>query len=72
MENIYEILTMCAPLIAGVFTSIIIPAIISRFSKKYLAKKIDEINESDELRFIKKELYLIKKEILEMRGKTND
>lgn len=68
-EQIYEIIIYVAPLVAGFITSIIIPLIIQRFSKKYLQKKIDEVNEGKELKEIKKELADIKKEILEMRGK---
>lgn len=68
-EKIYEILIYVAPLVAGFITSIVIPFIIQRFSKKYLKKKIDEINEGKELKEIKKELADIKREILEMRGK---
>ena len=68
-EQIYEIMVYVAALVAGFITSTVIPLIIQRFSKKYLQKKIDEVNEGKELKEIKKELSDIKKEILEMRGK---
>lgn len=68
-EQIFEIINYCAPLVAGFITSVIIPLIIKKFSVKSLQKKIDEVNEGKELKEIKKELYNIKKEILEMRGK---
>lgn len=69
-EQIYEIIVYASPLVAGFITSTVIPLIINRFSKKYLQKKIDEVNEGKELKEIKKELADIKKEILEMRGKV--
>lgn len=68
-EQIYEIIIFIAPIIAGFITSIAIPLIIYKFTKKYFKKKIDEINEGEQIKDIKKELSDIKKEILEMRGK---
>lgn len=68
-EQIHELIIYVAPLVAGFITSIGIPLIIQRFSKKYLQKRIDEVNEGKEFKDIKKELADIKKEILEMRGK---
>lgn len=68
-EKIYDVIVYIAPLVAGFITSIVIPFIIARFSKKHLQKKIDEVNEANELKKIKEELAAIKKEIFEMRGK---
>lgn len=68
-EQIHELIIYVAPLVAGFITSTGIPLIIQRFSKKYLQKRIDEVNEGKEFKDIKKELADIKKEILEMRGK---
>ena len=68
-EKIIEVITVSAPLIAGVVTSVAIPLIIKVKSLKYLKKKIDEVNEAEELKELKKEVSLIHKEILEMRGK---
>ena len=68
-EQIYQIIVFIAPLIAGFITSILIPLIIKRFAKKSLQKRIDEVNEGQEFKEIKRELADIKREILEMRGK---
>lgn len=68
-EQIYEIIVYIAPLVAGFITSTVIPLIIQRFSKKYIQRKIDELNEGAQLKELKDELRSIKKEILEMRGK---
>lgn len=69
-EKIIELAVYAAPLVAGFITSIVIPIVIKKTSLKYLKKKIEEVNEAKELREIKEELKVIKKEILEMRGKT--
>lgn len=69
-EKIMEIIVYVAPLVAGFITSVLIPFIIKKFSIKSLEKKINEVNEPNQLKEIKEELAEIKKEILEMRGKT--
>lgn len=68
-EQIIEIITISAPLIAGVITSVIIPIVVKVQSLKHLKSKIDEISEPKQLKDIKEELELVHKEILEMRGK---
>lgn len=67
--DIQYIFSMIAVNVAGLITSIIIPLLIKQFIKKYLKKKIEEVNEPKQLSEIKEELKVIKKEILEMRGK---
>lgn len=68
-EYIVQIITMIAPLIAGLITSIVIPAIIQRFTVKRLGTKIDAVKPSkqheDEMELLNK----IYEEILAMRGK---
>ena len=68
-EKIIEIITISAPLIAGVITSVVIPIVVKVQSLKHLKSKIDEISETKQLKDIKEELKEIHKEILEMRGK---
>lgn len=68
-ELIMEIVAYIAPIIMGIFTSIVIPCVIKKQSLKSLQKKIDEVNEQKEFKDVKKELAEIKREILEMRGK---
>ena len=68
-ELIVKIIVFVAPIIAGFITSIVIPVAIEKTSLKHLKKKIEEVNEAKELQEIKEELKVIKKEILEMRGK---
>lgn len=68
-EKIYETVVYVAPLVAGFITSVVIPFVIQRFTKKYLIKKINEVSEAKEFKEIKEELKEIKREILEMRGK---
>lgn len=68
-ELIYKIVTFVAPLIAGIITSVSIPLIIKKITVKYLKKKIDEVNENEQLKEIKTDIKEIKREILEMRGK---
>ena len=55
--------------IAGIIISIILPFTIKRYINKHLKKKIDEVSETEELKKIKEELVIIKREILTMRGK---
>lgn len=69
-EKIYEIVVYVAPLVAGFITSVVIPFVIQRFTKKYLTKKIDEVNSGTQIEAINKKLARIEKELLEMRGKT--
>lgn len=68
-EKIIEIIVYIAPLIAGFITSIIIPLVTKSITVKYLKRKIDDVNEAEQFKDIKKELASIKREILEMRGK---
>lgn len=68
-EKIMEIIVFAAPLVAGFITSILIPIITKKFVVNYLKKKIDEVNESEQIKDVKCELKEIKREILEMRGK---
>ena len=68
-EKIIEIITISAPLIAGVITSVVIPIVVKVQSLKHLKSKIDEISEPNQLKDIKEELKEVHKEILEMRGK---
>lgn len=77
VETIKEIFYYVAPIIAGVITTIVIPAITNRQTVKYLKVKIDSVNEANILKEIKNELKEIrrenaelKREILEMRGKV--
>lgn len=69
-EQIIEIITYAAPLAAGFITSTLIPFLIKKATMRKLNNKIDEVNSGVQFEAIKKELYAIKKEILEMRGKT--
>lgn len=69
-EKIYELITYIAPIVAGFITSTLLPAIISKFSVKFIKKKINEVNSGKQLEDINKKLKLIEKEILEMRGKV--
>ena len=63
------IITIIAYNIAGIIISIILPFTIKRYINKHLKKKIDEVSETEELKKIKEELIIIKREILTMRGK---
>lgn len=68
-EQIMEIITYVAPLVAGFITSTAIPFIIKNYSIKKLEKRINEITENEQLKNMNKKLSSIEKEILEMRGK---
>lgn len=68
--SIQEILVTAAPLLAGFVTSILIPLLIKRYSVKSLQKTIDSVNEGEQLKHINEQLKELKREILEMRGKT--
>lgn len=68
-EKIMEIIVFAAPLVAGFITSVLIPIITKKVVVNYLKKKIDEVNESEQIKDVKCELKEIKREILEMRGK---
>ena len=68
-EYIVEIITMVAPLIAGLMTSVIIPAITNRFTIKKLGKKIDEVKPSKQYENEMDLLNKIYEEILILRGK---
>lgn len=71
MENfIAQIALYVGPAIAGVFVSVVIPVSIKKFVCKVLRKKIEEESPDTKLKVIEKELAVIKREILEMRGKT--
>lgn len=69
IEQIKEIVVYAAPLVAGFITSIVIPLIIKKATVKKLEKKIDEINASSDYKTIQKQLYELKKELYEIRGK---
>lgn len=69
-EQIIEIITYLAPIIAGFITSVIIPFLVKKVSVASLEKKINAISEPEYYKRIEKELAEIKREILEMRGKT--
>lgn len=68
-EEIMRIVVFAAPLVAGFITSVLIPVITKKIVVNYLKKKIDEVNESKQIKDVKCELNEIKREILEMRGK---
>lgn len=68
-EQIIELITYVAPLVAGFITSTLMPFLIKKATMKKLNNKIDEVNSGIQFELIKKELCAIKKEILEMRGK---
>lgn len=63
------IISIIATIISGIIVSSITPIAITRFVKKKLTKKIDDVSEAKQIQEIKEELKSIKKEILEMRGK---
>ena len=69
-EKIYDLITYIAPMVAGFITSTLLPTIISKFSVKFIKKKVNEVNSGKQLEDINKKLKLIEKEILEMRGKV--
>ena len=69
-EQIIEIITYLAPIVAGFITSVVIPFLVKKVSVASLEKKINAISEPEHYKRIEKELAEIKREILEMRGKT--
>lgn len=69
METVKEIVTFAAPLVAGLLTSVVIPLMIKAKSIKSIQRKIDEVNEAEQLKNINKRLDEIEKNIYEMRGK---
>lgn len=68
--DIQTIIILCSEAVAGIISCVSIPLLIKRFVIKHLKKKIDEVSETEQLKEIKNELKSIKKEILEMRGKS--
>lgn len=69
LDQLYEILIVAAPIVAGTITSVVIPFIIKHFTVKRLQKKIDEVTPNKQLMDVKRELEAIKREIWQMRGK---
>lgn len=68
-EQIIQIISFAAPLLAGLMTSISIPSIIASVLVKYFKKKTNEISESKEIKELKEKIDFLSDEIMKMRGK---
>lgn len=68
-EQIVQIISFAAPLLAGLMTSISIPSIIASVLVKYFKKKTNEISESKEIKELKEKIDFLSDEIMKMRGK---
>ena len=68
-EQIMQIISFAAPLLAGLMTSISIPSIIASVLVKYFKKKTNEISESKEIKELKEKIDFLSDEIMKMRGK---
>ena len=68
-EQIMQLISFAAPLLAGLMTSISIPSIIASVLVKYFKKKTNEISESKEIKELKEKIDFLSDEIMKMRGK---
>ena len=68
-EQIIQIISFAAPLVAGFMTSISIPSIIASVLVKHFKKKTNEISESKEIKELKGKIDFLSDEIMKMRGK---
>lgn len=68
-EQIMQLISFAAPLLAGLMTSISIPSIIAAVLVKYFKKKTNEISESKEIKDLKNKIDFLSDEIMKMRGK---
>lgn len=68
-EQIMQLISFAAPLLAGLMTSISIPSIIATVLVKYFKKKTNEISESKEIKDLKNKIDFLSDEIMKMRGK---
>ena len=68
-EQIMQLISFAAPLLAGLMTSISIPSIIASILVKYFKKKTNEISESKEIKELKGKIDFLSDEIMKMRGK---
>lgn len=68
-EQIMQLISFAAPLLAGFMTSISIPSIIAAALVKYFKKKTNEISESKEIKELKNKIDFLSDEIMKMRGK---
>lgn len=70
MEKVVELVGFVAPLLAGFMTSVLIPLIIKKVSLRSIETKIENISPIKEIKELRKEIAEVKREILQMRGKT--
>lgn len=66
------IIISLASALASSALSLIIPLSIKSFAKKYLQKKINEVNSGTEFQNLKKEIATLRQEIRILRGKDSE